>query len=679
MVGALSTTTEVSVANCDIYIESLDANAQASTELQRNTSQAGTFLPLKLKVMPFVGTNDFSAFNTHWLYNGNPLTGVPNTPSISVSKPGDYTAVLSLKLNPANICQTTIHLTGKPCNEFTKDSSCVSVVVLPPDGLSEGVQVAPGDKFTAADYTVVISEITSGGPTGWYGKGYVAMKLPLDIVAAKIGVRFKEAVINDCYELAAGKVITEYDPNWGGILDLDGAIDETKDFLSDLKAIYTNVYDEIEVLDCSAESKSKVNNSIKSINDINTNFVQLFGFSPTEAAPFQNKLSEISTSLTCKVQQTCPSSGGRVSSTLTNCAFDENKEKFEELFCELIELTIIGENVGSNTGSNISPSHSDLVAYFTPSGRLVYLPKRAIPSFGTSTNLPIHPSALVWFILDDKTYIAKYSKALIGDYSFVCYLDISTGIGYKFEDQPTSIETSDNKLAYSLILGATFSSQISAGTLISTLSTTLESLEFLITQGAIRSLGLGISVNGLAFCTLPLILHGDQNSDYGAGTLEPSLPAVRLPVATPINISIDIDHALPIAVNGNCNVYVIWGPNFRDYEEPPRPIEVAKYEMTRQDDCNSRPAEQVRDFNKLHNVSTFNHAIIFSNLDKPTAHLLEKSLTAVYIGLNDGQLPPKHNLPCFKKDDIFNLIGSTSERVSRAKKWLAEQIAKYGK
>ncbi len=54
-------------------------------------------------------------------------------------------------------------------------------------------------------------------------------------------------------------------------------------------------------------------------------------------------------------------------------------------------------------------------------------------------------------------------------------------------------------------------------------------------------------------------------------------------------------------------------------------------------------------------------------------------LFAVYISLNQGELPPKHNLPCFKKDDIFNLIGSTSERMSRATKWIAEQVAKYGK
>ncbi|MFC3811991.1 hypothetical protein [Lacihabitans lacunae] len=144
----------------------------------------------------------------------------------------------------------------------------------------------------------------------------------------------------------------------------------------------------------------------------------------------------------------------------------------------------------------------------------------------------------------------------------------------------SSIETNYNKLAYSLALGVTESNTISVGTSISSLAYTLEGLEMVIGQSLARILGFSISASVTAISTIPFLVTSDQNKDYGAGVLEPYLLAVKLPVVVPVNISIDIDHALPTGINGNCIVYVIWGPNFEHYKNPPHPIEVAKYGMT---------------------------------------------------------------------------------------------------
>jgi hypothetical protein len=65
-----------------------------------------------------------------------------------------------------------------------------------------------------------------------------------------------------------------------------------------------------------------------------------------------------------------------------------------------------------------------------------------------------------------------------------------------------------------------------------------------------------------------------------------------------------------------------------------------------------------------------------------TALFLEKSLTAAYLIINintpkEGQLPPKHNLPCFKRDDPFNIL--QPERINRARGWINDAMKLFGK
>ncbi|NBA84796.1 hypothetical protein GVN16_03450 [Emticicia sp. CRIBPO] len=190
------------------------------------------------------------------IYNDSAIAGATSK-TLSASKPGEYRAVLTLKSNAATICEAVINLAGAPCKIYELDLSCqVPNNITLPNAVATGVQLAVGDEFTAGDYTVVVTEIISGSPTGWKGKGYVKMKLVAGIVLKKISVNFDNAVVNECYELASGSVITDYDPNWGGILDFDEVVNEASSIysdvsnvLKDLFSVFTGTCDQIQKIE----------------------------------------------------------------------------------------------------------------------------------------------------------------------------------------------------------------------------------------------------------------------------------------------------------------------------------------------------------------------------------------------------------------------------------------------
>jgi hypothetical protein len=286
----------------------------------------------------------FGNYNITWMLNGNPISGAPNKPEYIAAGPGTYTAQLSLKLNPATNCVAEAQVNAKPCNNYSEVACGAPVDVHLPDIQAAGVSLAPGDKFTAGDYTVVITEISSGDPSGYIGTGYVEMRLIAEIVAQKIAVDFTNLVVNTCYEMASGDVVTQYDPNWGGILDVDQTIEDVKNAIADIKTLFISLYDDVEVLDCSAESISKINNSIGGLDTFKNNFGDLFDVTPELKSTYQSSLTAISASLTCKIQQACPSNNGRVSALISNCDFEANKNLFESLLPGFETLTPI-ENI----------------------------------------------------------------------------------------------------------------------------------------------------------------------------------------------------------------------------------------------------------------------------------------------------------------------------------------------
>jgi hypothetical protein len=221
----------------------------------------------------------------------------------------------------------------------------------------------------------------------------------------------------------------------------------------------------------------------------------------------------------------------------------------------------------------------------------------------------------------------------------------------------------------------------------------------ILNKGKCGLFGLGAIVLGLFCSGLPSIYSGEGLVLPTLPALPVFSPAIRWQEPIPITIPITLPHAIPTDLpnkkptdKDNCSVYVIWQVTKSGS------FEVSKYGITcveGQDgtqDCD-RPESQCVDFNKA--KATFDPNIAFyywnwiiggdgkyakfSKVNYRTALIIEKSLTAAYLVGTGGILPPKHNLPCFKKDDPFNAVAAALERTRRAQKWIEDNIKLFGK
>jgi hypothetical protein len=691
----VTATTEVSQAGCDIYVEARNAAGTETYELSRIGAAVVTaaFEPLTLKVLPFTGTIPFDKYYIYWYKNGSKIPGAEG-PSYVTSTPGKYTVQLIVKLSPSTVCEASTNINAKPCREYTNVACGGPVVVDLPNTQVAGVELAEGNKFTAGDFTIVVEKIISGSPAGYTGEGYIEMRLVADIVAKRIGVTFTNAVINTCYELAGGKVETMYDPDWKGVADVDAAIEEIKDLLSSLKSIYNKVYDEVAVIDCSAKSKSNINESIASIDEIKTNFSTIFDVSPTVAAPFQTKLTEISASITCKVQETCPANGGRVSNTSTDCGFIENKQKFEVLFCEIADL----KKVFENSNLFLPPSGNREKYYYTPSGKLVSLPFDAKPRFGTSTSLKVHPSALVGFeIITGNPEFGPpgiYDGRYLGnDFEGYQKRGSSDKKLYVFGNQsPNSLVDNQGKLSVDIVLSFVNATGVPAAGLIEkgyTFSELVRDLGLVLEsspQYYFRPFAVGSAA--ALFACLMIAPANYASFTNGEGALADDLPVllfdpqaatkvIQKPIVdvntfpalakdyTPVKY---VENCFTVSSQKTCGVYVITGPNFsrNPYFNKKRPgqFDIAKYGMT----CNlngPRPQKQVNSFNTEHatqiSLLKFDWNWVVKGLSALECYAMEKDLTGHYALKNEGRLPWKHGLPKFKDVEVDQLTGWEDE------------------
>jgi hypothetical protein len=248
-----------------------------------------------------------------------------NKPEYIATGPGTYTAQLSLKLNPATNCVAEAHVNAKPCNNYSEVACGAPVDVHLPDIQAAGVSLAPGDKFTAGDYTVVLTEISSGDPSGYIGTGYVEMRLVAEIVAKKIAVDFTNLVVNTCYEMAAGDVVTQYDPNWGGILDVDAIIDDVREIAQEIKSCFksaedylVDLQDNVANFQCTTEDKNKITKNLENIKNAKACFETSGGLNVIEIEEFYNKIDAVIASCnSCLIN--CSNAGGRLKSSTESC------------------------------------------------------------------------------------------------------------------------------------------------------------------------------------------------------------------------------------------------------------------------------------------------------------------------------------------------------------------------
>ncbi len=219
--------TDTLTIDCDISIVSVDAAAQETVFIPRSVTGQNA---LTLSVENLGGT-PLTGYTYRWTRTTGVQTAsatsttatsgtatapvtvtVGTTPTISATAIGEYMVVLTDAAG--NTCVAYSTISAKPCNERTAAySSCKDVTITNPDATNAISNLAPGDQFYAGDYKVTVTSITDGGPGGWTGEGIVDVTL-LKGINLPAQVTFDNAKLNDCYELAAGKLVTKYDPSW---------------------------------------------------------------------------------------------------------------------------------------------------------------------------------------------------------------------------------------------------------------------------------------------------------------------------------------------------------------------------------------------------------------------------------------------------------------------------------
>jgi hypothetical protein len=312
-------TTEVLAAGCDFYVEARNAAGTETYELSRIGAGVvgAAFEPLTLKVLPFTGTIPYEKYSINWYKNGTKINGAEG-PTYTANTPGKYTVQLKVILSISTVCEASTNLNAKPCKTYVDVACGGPVVVDLPNTLAAGVELVAGDKFTAGDFTIVVSSITSGSPAGYTGEGYLEMRLVAGIVAKRIGVTFTNAVINDCYELAGGKVETMYDPDWKGVLDVDEALGLPL-LLDKFIEIEKELIEFIDLFNGTPEHVSKLDNLIRDLQAINTSIQSNPDYDQLTKSSVQEETDGIVNKTYCLTGRTNPN--GRVSSTLSACTW----------------------------------------------------------------------------------------------------------------------------------------------------------------------------------------------------------------------------------------------------------------------------------------------------------------------------------------------------------------------
>jgi hypothetical protein len=118
---------------------------------------------------------------------------------------------------------------SKPKKQRSEAEACG--LMPPPPSLSDDMpNVFVGDTLFAADFKIIVDAV-SGANGMFSGNGHANVKY---LMNTPIKVRFDGIRINDYYELVSGEFTTEYDKEWGNVIDADTLV---KDFVSEVKTV----------------------------------------------------------------------------------------------------------------------------------------------------------------------------------------------------------------------------------------------------------------------------------------------------------------------------------------------------------------------------------------------------------------------------------------------------------
>ena len=115
-------------------------------------------------------------------------------------------------------------------------------------------KINTGETFVAGDFPIIVLEV-SGSNGRFTGKGYVTIPY---LNSIRVGVKFTNVLINTDRQMSEGTVVTVYDPNLVGILDVDEVV-ETVENTVDAVGELVNSIGEALNLDISRDTKERVN------------------------------------------------------------------------------------------------------------------------------------------------------------------------------------------------------------------------------------------------------------------------------------------------------------------------------------------------------------------------------------------------------------------------------------
>lgn len=230
---------------CDIRIVAKDSQNKETSKIPRTGIQSLTLSVESLDGTPLTG---YSYAWTHAISTsaGTTSTAAGTTPTISATTIGEYKVAISGAGN--RTCVAYLTVSKGLCQTVSQTYQCGTRPATPvgTPGSPPLTNLAPGDTIRTGDFDVVVTEVTGGGAGGWQGKGYT--EIPY-LKNQRIAVELNSAVVNDCYELMSGTVVSAYDPDWGGVRSVNAAIDLIEDLttrLVDLYNTYTGTQGEID-------------------------------------------------------------------------------------------------------------------------------------------------------------------------------------------------------------------------------------------------------------------------------------------------------------------------------------------------------------------------------------------------------------------------------------------------
>ncbi|QHV98792.1 hypothetical protein [Spirosoma endbachense] len=247
--GSRTVTVDCDNRELNIRIKSVDATPTETDLIPRVGGGLGT---LNLSVEELDG-QDLSGYTYLWTEptSTSVTTSTAISTTLTAGRIGEYKVTL-VKGADTLVAYTTLR--AKPCKQVAHTYDCghpaTPVGNLDDTGISN---LAPGDTIRTGDFDVIVTEILSGGSSGWTGRGYTQIPYLGD---TQIAVDFTNATVNDCYEYTGGGTIqSAFDASWRNVVNVDTALNAFTN-IKDLLAVYT------------AKDKAKLQEYISSLNTV---------------------------------------------------------------------------------------------------------------------------------------------------------------------------------------------------------------------------------------------------------------------------------------------------------------------------------------------------------------------------------------------------------------------------